>query len=339
MKKNIFLFTPDSNLSADINCLLTFTRKPLPLNEFFKKIPDDILNEKLDELEFQFENNDNEHAEHFFVKFKTKNKIELTNKDLSSFGLTITDKNQLFFPLLVAKKETPECSLKNQLTTLIKAADNINKKLILDTSLDCIKGKTLKLLENKNKQTEITIFFEFLKKILEQKNNYSTKSILKYTNDKFISWFTSENGTFILGPTACFSKKYNEIDNLIDKLSPFIDLSSLRNQLTTVNIECLQKLLNINPIEEEILKKIKAIEIIQNFQCQAKSLIKEFQENNLLSLEQLNFFHKILNAIAKLMPCFIVPKKTRVGFFQQYTPQKEILLKIEKNIQPFLLNH
>ncbi|MEN9916221.1 MAG: hypothetical protein RLY40_153 [Pseudomonadota bacterium] len=344
-----FVFKLDTNLIHDINCLLTFLRQSLPLDEFFKKIPSYLLKARLCELEFELKSPKN--TPYFLITLKTSNKVskfELTNNHLSSLGTTITDQKQLITPLLDTKNQRPESSLKDLLTTLIVDANNNNEKIQLDTVLALIKDKTLNLPENKNKQNEINIFFSFLKKLITQENNNYIESgplikqahgmLINLQFSELISWFTSENGTLVLGPTACFSKKYNEIDSLITKLYSYRDISYLADKLATLNYKCLQNLLNINSNEEETLKRIKAIKIIQDFQLEASELIKQSQEKNPLSLEQLNIFHKILNAIAKLVPKFIIKKQTRVHFFQQYAPQKEILLEIEKSIQPFLSN-
>jgi hypothetical protein len=80
------------------------------------------------------------------------------------------------------------------------------------------------------------------------------------------------------------------------------------------------------------------MKIFENFQFRARLAINKFREKNILSLNQMNILHKILNAIATLMPNFIISRKTRITFFQKYTPQSKQLAKIENAVQSVTLN-
>lgn len=336
MKKNIFPFILDANLIADIDCLLKLLRQALPLDELFKKFSSDILKARLDQLEFKSENRRS--TEYFVITFKDKNNntIELTNNDLSYLGITITDHAHLINPLINLQKTFPALNLKDALTNLITTNNEKNNQIKIDEIINVSKSKALNDLDNKNKQIEINIFFNFLKKLIVQQNdNFSSKfsfpiqaqTLIDLASPKIINWLISDNKANIFEPRIYYSKKYNEIDGLIGKLFFLSDTSYLAKQLKNLNNHCLQKLLNLNQIGE-------AIEIIENFQCEAKKAINEFRKNNSLSLESLNILHKLLNAIAKLVPNFIIQKKTRIGFFQQYTPQNKLLVKLEKAIQP-----
>lgn len=336
MKKNIFPFLPDENLLSDIECLLKFLRQPLPLDEFFKKFSSDILKARLDQLEFKFENRRS--AEYFVIASKAKNKtntIELTNNDLTCLGITITDPTHLINPLIDLQKTFPALNLKDALTKLITINNNKIKQIKIDEIVNILKNTSLNHRDDKNKQIEINLFFKFLKKLIVQQNdNFSfpiqPQTLTDFASAKIIDWLISEDEkSNVLGKRACYSKKHDEISALITKLDSFSDTKYLAMKLNQLNNQCLQQLLNINTNEEA--KKV--IAVIENFQCKAQEAINDYRQNNSLSLEQLNILHKILNVIAKLIPKFIVPKNTRVGFFQQYTPQNKLLVKLEETIQ------
>lgn len=213
MKKNIpqdnFLFKLDTNLIDDINCLLTFVRQPLRLDEFFKKIPSDILQAKLGELEFKLENREN--PPYFLIILKNSNKVsqfKLTNNHLSSLGIAITDQNQLIAPLLATKNQTPKSSLKDLFTILIEGANNINKKLNLDNASSFIKDKTLSLPENKNKQTEINIFFNLIEKFLIQEKDCKNPNII----------ITAQSLLIVANDLSKLELRYPDLNTLISEI-------------------------------------------------------------------------------------------------------------------------
>lgn len=337
MSKNIFPFILDANLIADIDCLLKFLRQPLPLDEFFKKFSSDSLNARLDQLKFKSENHRS--TEYFVIMFEDKNKtntIELTNNDLNFLGITITDHAHLIKPLIDFQKASPALNLKDALSKLITINDNKNKQLKVDEIINVLKNTGLNHRDNKNKQIEINLFFKFLKKLIVQQNdNFSfpiqAQTLIDFASAKIIDWLISEDEkSNVLGKRACFSKKHAEISALITRLDSFSDTKYLAMKLGQLNNECLQQLLNINSNGEA--KKV--IAVIKNFQCRTQEAISEIQKDKgSLSFDQLNILYKILNAITKLMPRFIVQKNTRISFFQQFTPQNKILVKLEETIQ------
>lgn len=446
MKKNIpqdnFLFKLDTNLIDDINRLLTFVRQPLPLDEFFKKIPSDILQAKLGELEFKLENREN--PSYFLIILKNSNKVsqfKLTNNHLSSLGIGITDQNLLIAPLLATKNQTPKSSLKDLFTILIEGANNINKKLNLDNASSFIKDKTLSLPENKNKQTEINIFFNLIEKFLIQekdcknpniiitaqsllivandlsklelrypdlntliseihtnlnkftsndisittvllayeKLHYKTTLILpevekskisslidilirikadnSITNSNFnffrLSFLEKKGFRYIFGSEedinfyeavqknyknfSSLKKPFLEIVNLIhklyfssDKSQKIIDLLKQLDDLTNLYFQTILDISNSNTNEN--LKERKK-EAFTKFQNKVKEKIREFKEENLKNLKQLDTLYKILNYIAKLIPSFILSKDKRISFFQSRTSQNKKIDPILDEIQ------
>lgn len=337
MKKNIFSFAYDRNLIADLDCLLKFVRQPLSLDEFFKKFPNDILQAKLCELNFELE------RRHIFIILKNSNKVskfELTNKHLSPLGITITDHAHLIDPLIVRQKSSPTSNLKDVLTNLITVNNNKNKQITINAFND--NNIILNHPDNKNKQAEINLFFIFLNKLILQEINRSDEEFIPATAlidsirielASVIDWFIFDNKKNIFDQEIYYSKKYNEIDNLINKLYSIKDTSFLAEKLSRLIIKYQQQLINLGS-SENLPSHKKGIEIIKKFQCEAIKDIEEFQKNN-PSLEQLNILFTILNAISKyLIPNFILSKNTRIGFFQHCTPQNNALGELKKIIQP-----
>lgn len=229
MKKNIsrnFLFTPYTNFFDDIDCLIKFARQPLLLDEFFEKIPTNILNAKLCELEFESENHKN--PPYLLITLKTSNKIckvKLNNNHLSPLGITITDQNQLIAPLLDAKNKLSKSILKDQLSILIKTIFNTNRKLSLTSGLCCIKDKTLSLSENKNKQSEINIFFSFIEKFLIQDND-----------SKNPIYINAESLSFAVNYFSKLELRYPNLNTLISEIltnlnKPFLNNISIEKVL------------------------------------------------------------------------------------------------------------
>ncbi|WP_342227556.1 hypothetical protein [Rickettsiella endosymbiont of Rhagonycha lignosa] len=334
MKKNIIPFIYDTVLIENVDSFLKFVRQPLPLDELWKKIPNDILNAKLGELEFKSENRNS--TEYFIIKFKDNkktDKAELHNGVLSELGITVTDKTQSIHKLINYNyKFTLKKSLKKIILSLSKEYTEINVANIITNSK---REKKSNIYDN-NEANEL--FFILLKALLLReitvKESFSAHTLLDWAV-YLTSWFISDTKKNIYAQGIYYSEKYNEIDALIYKLNSFHDTQSLATQLLLLNNQCLQELFNIVQIKDSNSRK--AIEVIEWFQSKAKETIIQFQENNFLSLDQLTILHKILNAIAKLIPSFILQKKTRIGFFQQCTPQNKILLEIEKIIQPHFI--
>jgi hypothetical protein len=100
----------------------------------------------------------------------------------------------------------------------------------------------------------------------------------------------------------------------------------------------LETLLNISNLDDPSVAAKKISQIIASFQSDINKTIKNFKENNPLSLKHINILYKILNTVARLMPNLIISKNTRISFFQQYTPQNRLLVKLEKIIQPIQPN-
>lgn len=224
MKENTFqdnfLFKLDTNLIDDINCLLTFIRQPLCLEKLFEKIPSDILQEKLYGLEFKLERRRN--IPYFLITHNNSNKIsrfELTNNHLSSLGITITDQNQLVKPLLDAKNKKLGSNLKDFLTTLVEDTNNNNNKLNLNSNLPFIKDRTSNLPENKNKQTEINIFFSFIEKYLIFENNSKNP----------ISNTTAESLLILADTYSKLEKIYPDLNTITSKIHSFLNKSALND--------------------------------------------------------------------------------------------------------------
>lgn len=327
MKKNVLPFILDTDLIEDVGCLLQFVRQPIPLEEFFKRFSEDILNTKLDQLKLEYKDGEKS----LIIKKNDSHLFNLTNEHLSSFGITISDSKQLVRPLIKCKKDSPNLNLKDILTKLITANFGKIKQINVNSSIDLLKNTILKHPDNENKQTEINIFFKFLKKLIAQETSkpttLSANAILEAVYSIFSLWFTSSNDISIFEPEIYYSKKYNELDALIQKLYSFNDINFLAGQLSQLNNNCLQKLLNIDSSEE-------AIKIIENFQSQASKIIEQSIKDNPLSLEQLNIFYKILNAIARLIPSFILSKNTRTNFFRRCTPQHKLLAETVRQFSP-----
>ncbi len=449
MKKNIFPFLPDENLLSDIECLLKFLRQPLPLDEFFKKFSSDILKARLDQLEFKLENRRS--TEYFVIKFDDNkiDTVELTNKHFSPLGITITDKTQIIQPLFDVKKDLPKSNLKYQLINLIEANNNKNKDLNIQEHIKFWKNKTLNLSGNQNKETEINIFFKFLRKLIIQENicknfTYITpQSLLTIANDLtllesqfpdlsttisemhillginsrsklfnapqvllayeklfykielyfpksensetkihkiidtiieignadkivnanykffklsyfgqkgFRSTFGNEDDINLHKSIQTSRKNFNslkqqylEIINLIRELHIIADnnqeVINLSKQLNCLTDNYFQTFLDISNsnVNKEYLDKFKK-NALTELQDLVKQNIIDFRKKNTVSLDRINIFHKILNAIVKLIPDFVISKKTRIGFFQRYTPQNRILVKLEKPFHRIQLN-
>jgi hypothetical protein len=343
MKKNIFPFISDVTLIADIDRLLEFIRQPLSLDKFFKKFPSP-LNEKLNELDFESEKFKD--TEYFIIKLRNSNQIykKLTNKDLNSLGITITDHTQLINPLIDCKKNSPNLKLKDALTNLIITNDNKNKQISINGTINSTKNVTLNHPDNKNKQLEINIFFKFLKKQILLQSNFKTisfpnaNSLLAAARNELINWCYSTENIFIFGNNAAFSKKHTELDDLINALDYDPETNYLAGKLRLLNNHCLETLLNISNLDDPSVAAKKISQIIASFQSDINKTIKNFKENNPLSLKHINILYKILNTVARLMPNLIISKNTRIIFFQQYTPQNRLLVKLEKIIQPIQPN-
>lgn len=167
MKENTSQFIPGAGLIADIGCLFQFLSQPIPLDAFFKKFPTNILNAKLSELEF--EEKTYEETEYFVIKFKATDntdKIELTNDDLSSFGLSITDSARFINPLIKRKKDSPKFYLESALTKLIIKINANDKKTIVNGILNNLKDTVAAHPDNRNKLLKIDDFFSFIKKLI-----------------------------------------------------------------------------------------------------------------------------------------------------------------------------
>ncbi len=404
-----FPFTPDDHLIDIIDRLFQFVRQPIPLGEFINKFPKEILNARLDQLEFNSEN-----PNVFIIKLKTENnEIELINKDLSIFGITVTDPTQLVNPLIKCKKDSPNLNLKDALTRAITVNHDKNKKLTFNGIINILKENTLNHPENKNEQIEIDTYFNFIRKLLiiealysdfnttiselhiavqylsaskilfaYEKLRYKTTLIfpesekseseihslidilvrIKANNQIIISnyeffklsYFEKKGFRYSFGKYAdrifykavqtgckCFSsfiQDHFEILNLIRELCSLADYNqeviSLSKKLTCLTDIYFQTLLDLSSskADKKYLKKYKE-DNFDKFQNEVKKNIERFQKESGLSQDQLNIFYKILNAIAKLMPSFIISKNTRIGFFQQCTPQNKILVKLEETIQ------
>lgn len=327
MKKNIFPFLPDANLIAGVDYLLKFIRQSIPLDEFFGEIPSTILNAKLEQLEFEYKD-----EKKLIIKGKD-NSITLANNALSTLGVTITDPTQLVDPLIKYQKNPSNLSLKDALTNIITLNYDKNKQINIDSAIDILKNTALNDPGNKNKQLEIDLFFNFLKELIIQEISkptiLSANTILnEIVNFIANPWCISPDNISIFGEKACYSIKYKEIEDLLEKLAFFENTKFLAGKLIILNDQCLKQLFDTKKIEE-------GMKVIKNFQSQVSEVIKQNIKDP-LSLEQLNIVYKILNAIAKLMPSFIISKNTRISFFQPYTPQNKILEKLEKTIQPKL---
>lgn len=147
----------------------------------------------------------------------------------------------------------------------------------------------------------------------------------------------ADNDLYNLIQTACeklnfFAKEHIKITGLIEELSIYsdkipeiIDLSTELNHLTNQYFQDLF-IISISKIENKNCRKKN---IFEDFQSRVRLAINNFREKNILSLDQTSILHKILNAIAKLIPKFILSTKTRITFFQKQTPQSKQLSKIE----------
>ncbi|MFZ0219010.1 MAG: hypothetical protein WAL30_02240 [Candidatus Aquirickettsiella sp.] len=439
MKQNTFLFAPGPNLLADIDRLLNFIREPLPLDKFFEVFPNSILEAILGDLEFNLENCDC--TEYFIIKLKDTDKAKLTNKDLDSFGITITDPIQFVNPLIGYKKDSPNLKLKDALINFITVNNNKINQIIINNTLDILKNTVLNHTDNKNKQIEINIFFNFLKLLILQDSVCNFNSItakfllvtandlatlelqlpdiktiiseihikLNITADKLsvpkillayekllyrttiifptvkkseskihslidilirsetinpliisnynffkLSYFGQKGFRYIFGDEtdvnlyevirrnceyfSFFKHQYLEIINLIQELYILTDnnqkVINLSKQLTHLTDTYFQTLLALNSNAKEDLKNEKK-NAYTEFQIRAMKIITEFREKNVLSLDRINILYKILNIIARLIPNFILQKKTRIYFFQKFTPQNRIIEKLEKTTQTF----
>ncbi|MGA7535787.1 MAG: hypothetical protein WBV88_00395, partial [Candidatus Rickettsiella isopodorum] len=132
--------------------------------------------------------------------------------------------------------------------------------------------------------------------------------------------------------------KHTELDDLINALDYDPETNYLAGKLRLLNNHCLETLLNISNLDDPSVAAKKISQIIASFQSDINKTIKNFKENNPLSLKHINILYKILNTVARLMPNLIISKNTRISFFQQYTPQNRLLVKLEKIIQPIQPN-
>jgi hypothetical protein len=138
-----------------------------------------------------------------------------------------------------------------------------------------------------------------------------------------------------------FTAEYIKITNLIEGLSIYSDkipeIIALSTDLINFTNQYFESLLIISISKLENKNHVQ-MKIFEDFQFRARLAINKFREKNILSLNQMNILHKILNAIATLMPNFIISRKTRITFFQKYTPQSKQLAKIENAVQSVRLN-
>lgn len=137
------------------------------------------------------------------------------------------------------------------------------------------------------------------------------------------------------------TKKYMKITGLIEELSIYSsktpEITGLATKLSNFTNQYFQDLLIIS-ISKTENKNHRQQEIFKDFQSRAQSEINEFRKKNILNLNQMGILYKILNAIAKLIPNFMISSKTRITFFQKYTPQNKQLAKIESAFQSVKLN-
>jgi hypothetical protein len=146
-----------------------------------------------------------------------------------------------------------------------------------------------------------------------------------------------DNDLYHLIQTACeklnsFKKEYMQIINLIEGLSIYSgkmpEIIGLATKLSHFTNQYFQDLLVIS-ISKTENKNHRQKEIFEDFQFRAQLAINDFREKITLSLSHMNILHKILNAIARLIPKFIISTKTRMSFFQKHTNQSKHLAKIE----------
>lgn len=291
MKKNIFPFIPDENLS-DIEILLKFIRQPIPLDAFLKKFPKDILNAKLEQLEF-----DNQELEQAFfnisLKARWKNKqIRLTNELVSPLGISITDKSQLIEKLNLDKFLQSELTFKESLKKII---DSHNKNIIslhIDSVINLMQEKSLSLHEGREgeEQVKIRLFFIFLKifiqrtSLSENKHSFSFAESLINSATCLTRLFDSDikNIIFCLNDNLTFAKeeskekayKREQQETNISKMVFAYDqvLTKLNDLAPSSNQKDINQLLDSifeNSVENKILSKY-------NFFKQAYFLEKGF---------------------------------------------------------------
>lgn len=166
------------------------------------------------------------------------------------------------------------------------------------------------------------------------KSPFPTGDLIAFVSNEVNSWLISNDKTHTLDPKKSLSKKYTEIDGLIKELSFLEDNNScLEIKLRSLNEQYLQQLIRIKE-SVDLDKSKRPMEIIENFQLETKKVINDFQNNNPVNPKLLNILQKILIAIAKLMPGFIISKNTRMRFFKQnIILRNETLTKLEKAIQ------
>lgn len=209
MKKNSFPFILDEHLIADVECLCNFI-KPTSINKFLKKFPRNILNTKLEELEFDSQGSGS--IECFIIKFKDvdkKEKIELTNKLLSALGITITDHAQLVDRLKNNFFLFPESQLKTALNNIIQENIKNNQVLTINSTIEILQEKTLDLSGNNDKKIEIELFFNFLKVLISREISFNSPSSAK---------------SFLTSAAHLTNECMSEINILISAVNEYINL-------------------------------------------------------------------------------------------------------------------
>jgi hypothetical protein len=168
-------------------------------------------------------------------------------------------------------------------------------------------------------------------------NDYSFFKTCYLGEPGFRSIFGDDNNVYTLIQICReklndFEKKYVEFTLLIkeladhsDNVPEVIELAAVLNE--QMNIYS-QSLLDIS-LKRKDIDKLE-INPFEDFKLRIRNEIESFRKNNILSLDQLGILDKILNALAKLIPSFIIPKKSRISFFQERTQNKQLNVLLDK---------
>lgn len=211
MKAFTPLFIYTNHFEEDIKRILETLKLP-SIDRFLNKFPADVLEAKLEDLNFEFIGSD------CLIKVKEKNTkaFKLTNQNLSPFGLTITDKNQFPSYLDTYSKQYPEWDLATVVKKIIQEHCEEANRLTLHSIIDILRQNTLSLHENQGNETKINPFFNVLKELLlwrtEESISISVDALLTYSAD--ISAFISETRNSL----SAVAKKEKMLLDIIPKI-------------------------------------------------------------------------------------------------------------------------
>lgn len=257
---------------------------------------------------------------------------------IQRFALTKNDSFVSSDSLLDAAANLTVLYIANLNSIVTALENNIIYKAVF--SYGILFEKLSNLIPNSNQKT--------IKQLLDSlaKNTINNQLLLKYdffkkayfSEEGFSTIFYNSNGDDYRLIQTC-QKKFDSLSDSYQNFVQLIEALTLHtnkiDKITDLAVT-LKKATDIyfQSVLYNTVFKLESLNEIAfaTFKGRIESEILNFQKQQLCSIEIKGILNKLLNALAKLVPSFLVSKEKRINFFHRRTSETKLFNKIENTI-------